>query len=429
MSLRNAVLAWGALLALGLAGCDSNPAAPQWSLDVQPHQMQLYVGENAPVLAQLLHGSQRATPDEIVFWSQNTAVAAVNSGGVVTAVLPGSTRVMVRFGDTTDSVTVTVLSDTRGQLQTLDIVPGEVSTATESGTLAVPYVALDGYGRPQCTPAGLSLRFDPFIVRTGIRATGTRCDLMVTANAEGETWLVASVQGLTDSVKVRVQNGAFHAFYIDATPLEVTAGNATQISVRVLDPAGKPAAGQTVWFFASPGLLDRASALTDTTGTATATWTPPRVLAASGGTGQIVYRTLFPTGSVGQESRSVPIRGGAAAGIAWFSGYDGRSPLATHAVTAPLRSYVTFSAAGRDGWGNQTSTAPTLTYAVLSGTEPGKHEDRGATCAQNLEDPQGLQGYAACYASYRFLADAQAVVRVYASYAGGVRDSLDVTFQ
>jgi len=355
-------------------------------------------------------------------------VATVSAADrVVTARLPGDTWIRARYGTQVDSVAVSVLADSRAELRVLDIVPGEVTAATQTGTVSIAYVALDGYGNTRCTPTGFSLRADPFIVSTSVRSYPTACTLVVTPGAEGETYVVATVKGLSDSVLVKVRNGAYSAQFTDSTVISAIAGAATPVSVRMVDPRGRPVPGQTVWFTAAPGLLDRTVAVTDSGGTATVTWTPAAVLAASGGSGRLTFRTLFPTGGVAADSRTVPLLGGAPVRIAWFAA--GGYPAGSTTLAAALNNYFTVSAAGRDRYGNQSTVAPVLTYAVLSGTPPSKPDDRGNTCAQNLEDPLGLARYTACYASYRFLADAPGTIRVYAAYAQGPRDSVDVTFR
>jgi adhesin/invasin len=430
MPALKAALRCGALL-VAVASCDSNPAAnANTTLVLEPDHLQLYVNESVQVVAQLMKDGHLTPGEGIVYWSDNTQVATVAGGDrVVTARLPGDTWIRARYGTVVDSIAVSVLPDTRGELQVLDIVPGEVTTATQTGAVSITYVALDGYGNTRCTPTGFSLRGDPFIVTTSVRTYSTACALVVTPGAEGETYVVATVKGLSDSVLVKVRNGAYSAQFTDSTVISAVAGAATPVTVRMIDPRGRPVPGQTVWFTAAPGLLDRTTAVTDADGRATVTWTPASVLAASGGSGQLTFRTLFPTGGVAAESRTVPLLGGAPVRISWFSGAAGRYPAGSGTLSAALNNYFTVSAAGRDRYGNQTTEAPVLTFVVLSGSAPSKPDDRGNTCAQNLEDPLGLARYTACYASYRFLADAPGTIRVYAAYAQGPRDSVDVTFR
>ncbi|HET7228581.1 MAG TPA: Ig-like domain-containing protein [Longimicrobium sp.] len=421
---------WGALLALALAACDRNPAAnADTTLLLEPDHLQLYVGESAPALGQLLRNGHDIPSEGIVYWSGNTSVATVSPTGLVTARLPGDTWVRARYGELLDSLVVTVLSDSRAELQVLDLIPGEVQAATQSGPITIRYVALDGYGRTRCTPYGFTTRMDPFILRASVVASETGCWFVVTPGAEGETWLVAAVQGLSDSVRVKVANGAYQVQFTDSTVISAQAGVPAPVSVRMLDPRGRPAAGQSVWFTASPGRLAQTTATTDSTGTATVLWTPPGVLAAGGGSGVISFRALFPTGAVAGDGRTVPLVGGAPARVEWFAGNDGRMPVGARSLVAALHNFLSVSAAGRDASGNQTQEAPGLTFVVLSGAAPGKTENRGNTCEQNLPDPNGMARYLACYASYRFLADSAGAVRVYAAFPGGPRDSLDVTFR
>lgn len=420
-------LIWGMLLALsacrdGLVGSDEE------TLVADPDQMELYLGESAQIVSQVL-GRKVPVRDAMVYWSRNTSVAIVSGTGVVSGVVPGSTTVMVRYKTQTDSVQVVVRRDARGALKVLDIVPAEVTAATESRAVEIPYVALDGYERTNCIPTGLSLRFNPFILSASIRSSATDCALEVDAGAAGETYLVASVAGLSDSVLVKVVDGAFQAMFTSGTGVSATAGAATPLTVVMLDPRGAPVAGQTVWFTARPGLLDRTTVTTDSAGTATVTWTPPRVLAASGGTAQVTFRTLFPTGEVRAENRSVPLYGGTPQRVEWYAGDPTPLRVGGRTLTAALNSYRIVSAVGRDAYGNQTLAVPTLSYAVLLGPGPQTHDARGVQCVSNLDDPLGLERYTACYASYGFQSAATTDIRVYASFPGGPADSLDVSFR
>jgi hypothetical protein len=429
MQTPKAALVRGALAVLVLAACDRHATLSEnTELVLEPDHLDLYMDEVASARAELLRNGRSIPGEGIVYWSDNTTVATVTPGGLVSAALPGSTWVRARYGPLVDSTIVTVRSDTRDELKVLDFVTDEVQAATLTRAVQIRYVALDGFGRTRCAPYGFTLRMDVFIARASVLSTQTGCLLEVTPGAEGETWVVASVQGLSDSVLVKVRDGAFQAQFTDSTVIWAVAGVPIPMGVRMLDPRLQPTPGQTVWFTASSGLFNPTLATTDASGIATVWWTPQAVLGARGGTGIISFRTLFPTGTVAQDSRTVPLQGGDPVRVEWFAGPDGRIPVGAGSLTAALRNFVTLSAAGRDLYGNQTPATPVITYRVRSGAPLSAADNRGATCGENLPDPNGVARYQACFASYRFRSDLGGTLRVYASFAGGPRDSLDVTF-
>jgi len=427
------VLAGAAVL--GLAACGDSPSAgDSTTLLTDPAELQLYVGDVAPLVSQVITRSGRVEAPGVHYWSQDQRVARVGPDGYVTAVAPGSTVVMSGFQTLLDSVLVTVRRDTRGDLHQLDIIPVVVSGATGGGPVTVPYLAVDGFGRSNCTPPSLSLRFNAAIAAVTNSSWGEACTLTVYPAAEGQGWLVATADGVGDSVRVVVLNGDYHAAFTEASLAVAVVGVPRPISARLLTARGEPVAGRSVRFSASPGLLNQSTGVTDSTGTATVVWTPPTSLAAYGSTGQLSFQTSFPTGVTANVGGTVRIQGSAPTAVEWYRadayysgyGYYGFSQILSGSVTIDPGYSPTIFAIGRDVYGNHTALLPQMTYTVLTDTMKYGVARTESTCGANVPSSPS---YYACYAGFGFSAGKPGTIRIFATVDGLPRDSVNLVFR
>jgi hypothetical protein len=420
---------------LGLASCGSEPSGPnEVSLLVEPGQMQLYVGQNAPLVSQVVTSKGQVEMPAITYWSNDLTVARVSDAGTVAAVAPGTTLVMARFQTLVDSVRVTVLRDTRADLHLLDIIPSQVAGATEASDIIIPFAAIDGYGLTRCTPATFSLRIDPVIATASNSSSGDVCTITLSPEAEGQGWLVASADGMRDSVLVVVQNGAYRAEFTPEALAAAVAGVTRPLTMRILNAHGVPVAGRAVRFSVYPGTLNQSTSVTDSTGAASVVWTPPTTIYSYGGSARISFETSFPTGVTASRTSQVRLVGSSPTTLDWFQKntsyccyYDyGYSQILTGLLTVSGYDSPMVYAIGRDVYGNHTAVLPQLAYKVLTDTMAVTVNQTESTCGGNV--PANLQYYA-CYAGFSFHATRRGKMRVYARVDGLPTDSVDITFQ
>ena len=424
-------LAGAVLLALGAAACDRGPSAPEpTQLVTDPDQMQLYVGESGTVVSELMRSDHTAQKQAVEYWVRDLGVARVTLGGSVAAVAPGTTLVMARWHSLVDSVRLTVLPDNRRELHTLDILPAEVVGATGAGNVTIPYVAVDGYGRTVCTPNSFTLVINPVIAVASNASQGTVCTLSILPQAEGETWLVASADGLRDSVRVRVLNGGYQAAFTDDAVATATVGVPRTLTVRIVTARGEPVSGRTVQFSASPGFLAQTTDVTDAAGLAHVSWTPQTSLGGSGSSARIEFRTSFPTGAGATGSAYVRVVAGAPTAIDWFytdyySYYAYAISSGTLTITNNLNSPPVF-ATGRDTYGNRTAVLPQVTWTLLTDSSAVTQSvPSSISCGSSTP---GVYYYA-CVSGMQFQVTKPGVLRMYARVGTLPVDSVDVVFR
>ncbi|HET7228488.1 MAG TPA: Ig-like domain-containing protein [Longimicrobium sp.] len=410
---------------LGLA-CDHFPSDPETML-TDPDEVRLYVGETAPLVSQVLTRTGRVEAPSVNYWSQDLRVARVTPEGTVVAVAPGATTVMAGYRTIVDSVRVTVLRDTRSEIHVLDLIPPEVAGATSGGTLTIPFIATDGYALTRCTPPGFTLRINAAIATAWNSSTGSICSLTVAPAAEGTGYLVATVDGVRDSVRVTVQNGAYQAAFTEDALGSARVGVAKPLRMRILTAQGVPVTGRAVQFSVSMGRLSPTSTVTDSAGLATVTWTPPPALGGTN-TAALYAQTSFPTGMSATVSGYVRVLAGEPTAMEWYlSPYSwSYTRITTGSVTTTRGSTPTVYVIGRDVYGNHTAVLPQMTYTVLTDTLSLAQQRSDAWCGGNVP-PSG--DYYACYAGVTLQSAVRGRVRLFATIPGLATDSLDVVFQ
>jgi len=361
MRLRHTLVA-AILLPLLAAACDEAPVTlpePE-SVSVGTQDLQLTVGDLAPLAAQVLDQEGNVLPGlTLTFSSDNPAVATVDRDGTVRAVSPGTANVTAAYGNARATAKVSVARDERGFVLTLDVLADSVVTDVRAGPAAVSLRAFNGYGQPVC-PA-VTVRSSDAAVATGTSSGG--CRVTINSNFSGVATLVVSADGARDSVRVRVSGSGATAF-VSSRPAtsDLFAGNTVSYAVRVLDEQGKPLANRTVHFSASAGLLSGTIVNTDATGTATVQWTLLTDLRTAGSSQALSFGTQLPSGLVFSRSESVLVSAAPAADITLYR-IAGNTlvPITGTTVQGHLYESIYIAATAKDPYGNNTPMSFSVT--------------------------------------------------------------------
>lgn len=136
-------------LALSVAcGSESSVApvpAPRGSVTITIDSASVYVGDAVPLHAVVRDAEGRTIPEPSLSWSvADTTIAVVSTGGVVTAIRPGATRVLARAGELSATLDLTIRALSVRSVEILglpdslghgDVIPFEVRVRGEGGRL------------------------------------------------------------------------------------------------------------------------------------------------------------------------------------------------------------------------------------------------------------------------------------------------------
>ena len=209
---------------------------PVASVSVTPATASLDVGQTAALSATPLSAAGVPLSGRAVTWSSsNTAVAAVSSSGVVTALGSGTATISATSEGKVGSASVTVAVVAAGGLTlsptTLSLQPG--SSAQIVATV------FDTQGRV------LTGRF-PTWSSSNTAVVTVSSSGVVTAVGTGTATIVATIDGHTARTTVTVGNGAVASVTISPTSPAVAAGSTVQLSATARDASGAIVSGRTV---------------------------------------------------------------------------------------------------------------------------------------------------------------------------------------
>ncbi|HEU0076063.1 MAG TPA: Ig-like domain-containing protein, partial [Longimicrobiaceae bacterium] len=305
--LRLAKWALPALVLAGAAGCKDDPLGPgDMRMLASPEALSLYVGQAAPIMATVLRDDGRVVPTATVrYWSEHPSVAGVSADGTVTGLLPGSTHVVAAYGTVEARVAVTVARDDRGLLHELRFSLREVSADTRGpNPVHVAFTARNAYGNSVCQATQFAFRSDATVATAWNQSSGPEsCLIAIQAQGWGETYVVASANGISDSVLVKVTSRGYQVYFSEFPTVPVLAGTDVRVTAAVVHRDGTPVPGQSVLFDVGAGELDSYRVVTDSAGKAAVTWTAPTRLRGVGGSRHTLHLlTQFPGGSMATAS-------------------------------------------------------------------------------------------------------------------------------
>jgi alpha-tubulin suppressor-like RCC1 family protein/uncharacterized protein YjdB len=220
---------------------------PVSAVTVAPTPLALAVGESVQ-LTPLVTNAQGSPVGLAVGWaSDNPAVAAVSSQGVVTASAPGTTTITATAGGKTGGATITV-SATPVPVSSVTIEPSSLSVAPGgSAQLAVTLRDAAGNvlpGRPVAWSSS-----SPSVAT--VSSSG-----LVIGVAAGSTTITASSEGVDGTGTVAVDPGsAVAAIVISPGNAVLTIGTGLQLTATARDAAGNPLTAHAfTWRSSNPNL-------------------------------------------------------------------------------------------------------------------------------------------------------------------------------
>ncbi len=187
-----------ALIALGCGGGDGGPSGPPKiaTITVTSPASQLEVGSNIQMTARAVDSKGTTLTGRVIAWqSSSPTTATVDATGVVHGVAPGPVTITASAEGVSGTAQVTVIQPPVVAVvispRTPSVKPGETTQLTA--------VAQDGIGRP------MNDRPITWTSRNAATATISNAGL-VTGVATGTTWIIASTEGKSDSVTLRVKS-------------------------------------------------------------------------------------------------------------------------------------------------------------------------------------------------------------------------------
>lgn len=234
---RYAVIAAYALLALS---CE-NALGPTSTDDVgrvtvDPATMNLVAGNSQPAIASVVDASGQVLSGHTVIWStQNAAVATVTQSGTVTAVSSGTTQVAASAGGKSGIIDVTV----SGRPVALVRVTPQATQVLVGASTPLSVAVLDAQGDPV---PGKTVTWGS--TNENIASVSTTGN--VTGVSAGSATISATVDGLSGSSNVTVNQTPVAKVTISPNGGHITAGGTIQLSALVEDSKGNTLSGRIV---------------------------------------------------------------------------------------------------------------------------------------------------------------------------------------
>jgi uncharacterized protein YjdB len=229
---------------MGLAACSTATDVQTVSrISVAPSSATVLVHDQKPLQASLFDGSGGTVSGPSVFWStEDSSVALVSSGGVVTAMAPGVVRIAASaegvYGVATITVPVTVVALVTVVPDTLHLAPGEASRL-----LATAYDASGNIINGLTITWGSTNTAVATVDQTGA----------VTAVADGESTIGASMGGQIGSATAVVSTPKIASVVVAPDTLNLTTGASGQLVATAYDASGGIVTGLPVtWQSADP---------------------------------------------------------------------------------------------------------------------------------------------------------------------------------
>ena len=232
---RAARYAWTYLLA-AFAGvvlsCDKGVLDPGPSgvarVELTPSEATIQVGTTLQITPKVMDGSGGVLQGRNVVWvSENEAIATVSESGVVTGVAAGTTRVGANVEGASAVLTITV---TDRPVASVTVTPN-IATVGVRATLDLVATTRDDQGAEL---PGREVRWASgdtaiAVVNSGGRVTGVRPgNVIVTAESEGKS----------DTAAVTVTAAPVGSVVISPAAASLTTGQSTQLTSVVRDPSG-----------------------------------------------------------------------------------------------------------------------------------------------------------------------------------------------
>lgn len=251
-------------------------------IEVTPSSLSLLAGETRGLSARVVDAAGAPVADRRVFWSvRHPQIATVSSSGIVTALAPGSTEVAASSGGRSGIVPVTV-SD---QPVTLVRVSPTIASVQVGRTILLSAEGVKS--------GGGVLAGRPVVWTSGAPTIATVSDSgMVTGIAAGEATITATIDGVSGTATVRVQDAPVASVSVSPAATAMFVGQSLQLTATTRDADGTPLPGRTMTWVSSASTIASVSSTGMVTALAAGTAT---VTASSEGRTGTASVTVSPT--------------------------------------------------------------------------------------------------------------------------------------
>jgi uncharacterized protein YjdB len=371
---------------------------PVSTVVVSPSQVSIHVGQKAQLNASPTDAQGNPlTGRPVNFSSSNTAVATISTGGLVTAVAPGSATITATSEGNSGTASVTV---TPAPVVSVSITPSSTSIGVGSQT-QLTAVPRDGGGQVLTGRTVTWTSGAPGLA--SVSGTG-----LVTGIAAGTAVILANVEGVVASATVSVGSVAVASVSVSPTSANLTVGGTASFTATLRDAAGNVLSGRVVGWSSSDQAVATVSQSGQMTavgaGSATITATAEgqtgtaTVTVAPGGPGPIVSITLSPStltlavgGTQALTATALDAQGNVVSGaaITWSSGNNAVATVSqSGVVTAVAPGTVVITAASGTVTGSATVTVQQVPVAriVISPADPTIREKEWVQLTATLYD-------------------------------------------
>ncbi|HEU0076062.1 MAG TPA: Ig-like domain-containing protein, partial [Longimicrobiaceae bacterium] len=261
------------------------------------------------------------------------------------------------------------------------------------------------------------------------------CLIAIQAQGWGETYVVASANGISDSVLVKVTNTGYRVYFSDVPTASVLVGSDARVTATVVHQDGTPVPGQSVVFDIGAGKLDSYRAVTDSAGKAAVTWTAPTRLRGVGGSHTLRLLTQFPNGSMATASVALTVSPGPPVTLEFYRWATWQVLRDTLRLSSGsyLGDQLQISVVGRDEYGNLSGEpAATLSLVTLSGGSLWPVSSSSSCDGTSSTLEPGSPAYRYCYSrlsGYSWLYLQGGTHRLFAYVPGRVGTHLDIVVQ
>jgi len=201
---------------------------PVASVVLLPNRIDATVGSTTQLTATAFDGAGNALTDRAIIWSSsNQAVATVSTGGLVTAVAPGTSTITAASEGKTSTSVITVA---QGAVAKVVVSPNPVTmVAGQSAQLA-----LSARDANDNVLAGKSAVWSSS--NTAVATVAS--DGTVKAITAGSATITATVDGVSGTTALTVSNIPVGSVALSPTTATVSTGSSTTLSVTVKDANG-----------------------------------------------------------------------------------------------------------------------------------------------------------------------------------------------
>lgn len=344
-------------------------------IDLTPGSASIIAGQTSSFSAAPKDASGAAVTGQTIAWSTSDPAIASVSGGVVTAIKPGSVNVIASIGSVKGTAAVTVIP----QVATVTVTPSPVGIIIGE-TTQLTATAKDA-GGAEITGRTVSWTSSSDVVAT-VSPTG-----LVTSTSVGSATITATVEGKAGTSVVTISPVPVATVVVNPTTSTLVVGATGQLSATTRDANGGTLNGRPIaWSSSDEGVATVTSTGNAVVVTAIAVGSATITATSEGKTATSVISVIVPpVQAVAVSPATVSIAPGATAQltatvtdatghpltgrtVTWASGDETRATVsASGLVTAVAFGTVTITATSEGKSGTSTVKVTDVTPPTLAG--------------------------------------------------------------